>query len=107
MIRLFILLKMTIQCDDKGRREADLIGDQAGPIQSEDRFDQRSRITVEDALASQAECMSYSQDTKGSKVCISKRHNEAHEGCHNNSSGASQKAATQGGLEAMTHLVWT
>ena len=29
------MLKMTIQCDAKGRREADLIGDQAGPIRSE------------------------------------------------------------------------
>ena len=98
---------MTIQCDDKGRREADLIGDQAGPIQSEDRFDQRSRITVEDALASQAECMSYSRDTKGPNACISDEHNKAHEGCHNNGSGASQKAATQGVTEEMTHLAQT
>ena len=63
--------------------------------------------SVEDASASQEECMSYSRDTKGPNACISDEHNKAHEGCHNNGSGASQKAATQGVTEEMTHLAQT
>ncbi|SYW81948.1 uncharacterized protein UHO2_00433 [Ustilago hordei] len=62
---------------------------------------------VEDVSASQEECTSYSWDTKGPNACISNEHNKAHEGCHTNGSGASQKAATQGVTKEVTHLAQT
>lgn len=54
-----------------------------------------SRGEVEDVSASTNGIHEFSRDTEEPIPCISDKHNEAHMGCHNNSSGVLREATTQ------------